>query len=53
MVYKEALNASDPIDTRLWRDNFYLIAKRPPGKGYAPPLLPSNVGRLFKNGSQL
>ena len=47
MVYKEANNATDPVDTKLWRDNFYLIPRRPPGKDYLPPLLPSKVGRLF------
>lgn len=48
MVYKEANNATDPVDTKLWRDNFYLIPRRPPGKDYLPPLLPSKVGRLFQ-----
>ena len=48
MVYKEANNATDPVDTKLWRDNFYLIPRRPPGKDYLPPLLPSKVGRPFQ-----
>ena len=48
MVYKEIKNETDPVDTKLWRDNFYLIPKRPPGKDYLPPLLPSEVGKPLK-----
>ena len=50
MVYKQKMNESDAVDTQLWRDNFYLIHKRPPGvENYFPPLLPLNstVGKIF------
>ena len=49
-VYTEGKNTSKPEDTSLWRDNFYLIPNRPPGKEYAPPFLPSGVGKLIEKG---
>jgi len=44
-VHTEDKNTSKPVNTSLWRDNFYLIPNRPPGNEYAPPLLPSGVAQ--------